>query len=64
MGWLSIILGSLAIAKPLVDGQSILMMVGILVTAAGIMRMIWAFIKLLFVSITMLTRRSAARHAF
>lgn len=64
MGWLSIILGSLAIAKPLVDGQSILMMVGILVTAASIRRMIWAFIKLLFVGITMLTRRSAARHAF
>jgi uncharacterized membrane protein HdeD (DUF308 family) len=43
MGWLSIILGILAIAMPWVAGQSILMMVGILVMAAGIMRMIWAF---------------------
>lgn len=43
MGWLSIIFGILAIAMPWVAGQSILMMVGILVMAAGIMRMIWAF---------------------
>ncbi|MCW8872618.1 MAG: DUF308 domain-containing protein [Xanthomonadales bacterium] len=43
MGWLSIIFGVLAIAMPWVAGQSILMMVGILVMAAGIMRMIWAF---------------------
>ena len=43
MGWLSIIFGVLAIAMPWVAGQSILMVVGILVMAAGIMRMIWAF---------------------
>jgi uncharacterized membrane protein HdeD (DUF308 family) len=43
MGWLCIVFGILAIAMPWVAGQSILMMVGILVMAAGIMRMIWAF---------------------
>ena len=43
MGWLSIIFGALAIAMPWIAGQSILLMVGILVIAAGIMRMIWAF---------------------
>jgi uncharacterized membrane protein HdeD (DUF308 family) len=43
MGWLSIILGALAIAMPWIAGQSILLLVGALVIAAGIMRMIWAF---------------------
>ena len=43
MGWLSIIFGILAMAMPWVAGQSILMVVGVLVMAAGIMRMIWAF---------------------
>ena len=43
MGWLSIIFGALAIAMPWIAGQSILLMVGALVMAAGIMRMIWAF---------------------
>ena len=43
MGWLSIIFGVLAIAMPWVAGQSILLMVGALVIAAGIMRMIWDF---------------------
>ncbi len=43
MGWLSIIFGALAIAMPWIAGQSILLMVGILVITAGIMRMIWAF---------------------
>ena len=43
MGWLSIILGAVAIAMPWIAGQSILLMVGALVIAAGIMRMIWAF---------------------
>jgi uncharacterized membrane protein HdeD (DUF308 family) len=43
MGWLSIIFGILAIAMPWVAGQSILLMIGVLVMAAGIMRMIWAF---------------------
>ena len=43
MGWLAIIFGALAIAMPWIAGQSILLMVGALVIAAGIMRMIWAF---------------------
>jgi uncharacterized membrane protein HdeD (DUF308 family) len=43
MGWLSIVFGGLAIAMPWIAGQSILMIVGVLVMAAGIMRMIWAF---------------------
>ena len=43
MGWLSIIFGALATAMPWIAGQSILLMVGALVIAAGIMRMIWAF---------------------
>ncbi len=43
MGWLSIILGAVAIAMPWIAGQSILLLVGALVIAAGIMRMIWAF---------------------
>jgi len=43
MGWLCIVFGILAIVMPWIAGQSILMMVGILVMAAGVMRMIWAF---------------------
>ena len=43
MGWLSIIFGILAIAMPWVAGQSVLLLVGMLVMAAGLMRMIWAF---------------------
>ncbi|MEJ2256574.1 MAG: DUF308 domain-containing protein [Woeseiaceae bacterium] len=43
MGWLSIIFGVLAIAMPWVAGQSVLVLVGILVMAAGFMRMLWAF---------------------
>lgn len=43
MGWLSIIFGVLAIAMPWIAGQSILLMVGVLVMAAGVLRMIWAF---------------------
>lgn len=43
MGWLSIIFGVLAIAMPWVAGQSVLVLVGILVMAAGLMRMLWAF---------------------
>jgi uncharacterized membrane protein HdeD (DUF308 family) len=43
MGWLSIIFGILAIAMPWVAGQSILLMVGALVMAAGVLRMVWAF---------------------
>lgn len=43
MGWLCIILGVLAIAMPWVAGQSVLMVIGVLVMAAGVMRMIWAF---------------------
>jgi uncharacterized membrane protein HdeD (DUF308 family) len=43
MGWLCIVFGILAIAMPWVAGQSILMTVGVLVAAVGIMRMLWAF---------------------
>jgi len=43
MGWLSIIFGVLAIAMPWIAGESILMLIGVLVMAAGILRMIWAF---------------------
>jgi uncharacterized membrane protein HdeD (DUF308 family) len=43
MSWLSIVFGILAIAMPWVAGQSILLMVGALVMAAGVLRMIWAF---------------------
>ena len=43
MGWLSIIFGVLAIVMPWIAGQSILLLIGVLVMAAGIMRMIWAF---------------------
>ena len=43
MGWLSIVFGILVIAMPWVAGQSILLMVGALVMAAGVLRMIWAF---------------------
>jgi len=43
MGWVCIVFGILAIAMPWVAGQSILLMVGALVMAAGVLRMIWAF---------------------
>ncbi|MEJ2515285.1 MAG: DUF308 domain-containing protein [Gammaproteobacteria bacterium] len=43
MGWLSIIFGLLAIAMPWVAGQSVLVLIGVLVMAAGLVRMIWAF---------------------
>lgn len=43
MGVLTIIFGSLAIAMPWIAGQSILLMIGILVMAGGLTRMIWAF---------------------
>jgi len=65
MGWLCIVFGILAIAMPWVAGQSILMMVGILVMAAGTVAIgVFLGIKLLFVGITMLTVRSAVKNAF
>jgi len=43
MGILTIILGILAMMMPYVTGQSVLMLIGIVVMAAGILRLIWAF---------------------
>jgi len=43
MGILTIIFGILTMMMPLITGQSVLMLIGILVMAGGIMRMIWAF---------------------
>ena len=42
-GVLAIVFGILAIASPWVAGQSVMWLIGVLVIAAGIMRMIWAF---------------------
>ena len=43
MGVLTIVFGILAISMPWVAGQSILLLVGILVMGGGVTRMIWAF---------------------
>jgi len=43
IGTVTIILGILALSTPLVAGQATLMLIGILIAAAGILRMIWAF---------------------
>jgi len=43
MGLLTIIFGVLAMGMPYITGQSVLTLIGILVMAGGIMRMIWAF---------------------
>jgi uncharacterized membrane protein HdeD (DUF308 family) len=43
MGILTIILGILAMMMPYITGQSVLMLIGILVMAGGIIRMTWAF---------------------
>ena len=43
MGILTIIFGILAMMMPYITGQSVLLLIGILVMAGGIMRMIWAF---------------------
>ncbi len=43
MGILTIIFGILAIMTPYLTGQSVLLLIGILVMAGGIMRLIWAF---------------------
>ena len=43
MGILTIIFGVLAMMMPFVTGQSVLMLIGILVMAGGILRLIWAF---------------------
>jgi len=43
MGVLTIAFGVLAIASPWVAGQSIMWLVGVLVMAGGLTRMVWAF---------------------
>ena len=43
MGILTIIFGVLAMMMPFITGQSVLMLIGILVMAGGILRLIWAF---------------------
>jgi uncharacterized membrane protein HdeD (DUF308 family) len=43
MGVLTVAFGVLAIASPWVVGQSILWLVGVLVIAGGLTRMVWAF---------------------
>lgn len=43
IGIMTIVFGILAIAMPWITGQSILVLIGILVLAAGVARMIWAF---------------------
>lgn len=42
-GVMAIVFGILAIASPWVAGQSVMWLVGVLVMAVGVMRMIWAF---------------------
>ena len=43
MGIATIVLGVIALASPLVAGDYLLMLLAILVTAAGLVRMVWAF---------------------
>ena len=43
MGILTIIFGILAMMMPYVTGQSVLMLIGILVIAGGLLRLFWAF---------------------
>lgn len=43
MGVLTIIFGFLAMMMPYITGQSVLLLIGILVMAGGILRLIWAF---------------------
>ena len=43
MGVLTIIFGILAMMMPYITGQSVLLLIGILVMAGGILRLIWAF---------------------
>jgi uncharacterized membrane protein HdeD (DUF308 family) len=43
MGILTIIFGIFAIMMPYITGQSVLMLIGLLVMAGGIMRLVWAF---------------------
>ena len=43
MGILTIIFGVLAMMMPYITGQSVLMLIGILVMAGGVLRLIWAF---------------------
>ncbi len=43
IGIITIILGIAALAAPFVVGESMLLFVGLVVTVAGVLRMIWAF---------------------
>lgn len=43
MGIFTIIVGILAIAMPWVAGESVILMIGVLVMAGGLARMFWAF---------------------
>jgi len=43
LGMITILFGVLAIAMPWITGQSVLLLIGILVAAGGVSRMIWAF---------------------
>jgi uncharacterized membrane protein HdeD (DUF308 family) len=43
MGVVTIILGILALATPLLIGTSVLLLIGIMVAVAGVLRMLWAF---------------------
>ena len=43
MGILTIVFGILVMTMPYVAGQSVLMVIGILVMAGGLLRLIWAF---------------------
>jgi len=43
MGILTMLFGVLAIAMPWITGQSVMLLIGILVMAGGVSRMVWAF---------------------
>jgi len=43
LGIAMIVLGIVALVTPLVAGQSMLMLIGMLIVVAGILRMVWAF---------------------
>ena len=45
IGVVTIILGVMALATPLLAGESILVLIGIFIAAAGALRMIWTFTK-------------------
>jgi uncharacterized membrane protein HdeD (DUF308 family) len=43
IGIVTIILGIIALATPLVVGESVLLIIGFAITLAGVLRMVWAF---------------------